>query len=279
MDPLSDGTAERLRACIATWESWGTALTSAPLPIWQYGGYSNETFLVTDNHTRLVLRLNGEAERFGVDRDLEAGILSGLADQPWVPTLIHRDMELDFLVTEYIHGTQVTSADLAFCLADVGRLFGEIHRLDLNIETRLDPVDQARYYLDQLSGDLPASLIHCHDRILSRMPSPPSAYCLCHHDLLPENILDTPSGPVALDWEYASLGVPAFDLAVFIEGCQLNEAAQRSLLDTYRGPASLEDIDGYRDLYRLIEILWWLLKDADAPHISAGLAELERRLV
>jgi len=34
---------------------------------------------------------------------------------------------------------------------------------------------------------------------------------LCHHDLIPENILETDDGLVLLDWEYASLGHPDFD--------------------------------------------------------------------
>ncbi|MBD3648782.1 MAG: phosphotransferase, partial [Pseudomonadales bacterium] len=142
MNPINDNTAERLRDCIATWESWDAGLTSTPLPVWQYGGFSNETFLVTDNHKRLVLRLNGEAKHFGVDRELEAKILSGLANQPWVPALIHRDRHLDFQVMEYIHGTNLIVTDLAGHLSAVGRLFTEIHQIEMDIDTRLNPIDQ-----------------------------------------------------------------------------------------------------------------------------------------
>ena len=34
---------------------------------------------------------------------------------------------------------------------------------------------------------------------------------LCHHDLIPENIIQGPKGLFFIDWEYASLGHPQFD--------------------------------------------------------------------
>jgi thiamine kinase-like enzyme len=34
---------------------------------------------------------------------------------------------------------------------------------------------------------------------------------ICHHDLVPENIIVTANGLVFLDWEYAAMGHPALD--------------------------------------------------------------------
>ena len=34
---------------------------------------------------------------------------------------------------------------------------------------------------------------------------------LCHHDLIPENIIQSAKGLFIIDWEYASLGHPKFD--------------------------------------------------------------------
>ncbi|MBD3648511.1 MAG: phosphotransferase, partial [Pseudomonadales bacterium] len=162
----------------------------------------------------------------------------------------------------------------------VGRLFTEIHQIemDIDIDTRLNPIDQAVWYRDQLADNIPAAVDRCYDEIVTGSPTSSSQYCLCHHDLLPENILDTPSGPVVLDWEYASLGEPAFDLAVFIEGCRLNDPSRRALLDSYQGPASLEHIDYYCGLYRLIEVLWWLLKDPGEPDIPGKIERLQQHL-
>lgn len=44
--------------------------------------------------------------------------------------------------------------------------------------------------------------------LLSRGPQ-----CLCHNDLTRGNILRSSSGPVAIDWEYAGIGSPWFDIA------------------------------------------------------------------
>jgi thiamine kinase-like enzyme len=60
----------------------------------------------------------------------------------------------------------------------------------------------------------------------------------CHNDLLPGNILATEADPghaLLVDWEYAGMGHPYFDLANLAVNNALDEAAQDRLLGAYFG--------------------------------------------
>jgi thiamine kinase-like enzyme len=85
---------------------------------------------------------------------------------------------------------------------------------------------------------------------------------LCHQDLLFENMIRTASGIVVVDWEYARLADPAYDLAVFTTTYSVNDHQRKMLLDAYRSTDSglPERILYYEKVYALIEILWWQIK-------------------
>lgn len=51
------------------------------------------------------------------------------------------------------------------------------------------------------------------ERLLARLETMPSGDRLCHGDFHPDNVLMTPRGPVIIDWNDATCGVPAADFA------------------------------------------------------------------
>jgi thiamine kinase-like enzyme len=58
----------------------------------------------------------------------------------------------------------------------------------------------------------------------------------CHNDLLPGNILAADADPghaLLVDWEYAGMGHPYFDLANLAVNNEFDEAAQTRLLEAY----------------------------------------------
>lgn len=279
MDENLESTTSRLKASLDTWPSWDADLAARPVVVAELNGLSNTSYLIANNNLKLVLRLNSPSAGFGVDRALERTILQGLQEAPFAPTLIHHDEHIDFVVTEYVNGSEIRPEDIDGHLEDIARLFGKIHASPVDMTSRLDPMEQARYYYEQLADTNTQSLSWCYHALESlAIPLSPNP-CLCHNDLLLENIVKCDTGLVALDWEYANAGDPAFDLAVFIESYQLDKKAQRRFLKAYPGPAeSIHQINNYRLLYRLIEILWWMLRDPDHRSIGDKLAQLEQRI-
>ena len=63
----------------------------------------------------------------------------------------------------------------------------------------------------------------------------PYTPALCHNDLLPANILDDNERIWIVDWEYAGMGNPLFDLAGVSANCCYSEEQEIALLESYRG--------------------------------------------
>ena len=69
-----------------------------------------------------------------------------------------------------------------------------------------------REYCNQLSPqDLDESLRQALFQIARNIDNQDWSPVLCHHDLIPENIIQSAKGLFIIDWEYASLGHPKFD--------------------------------------------------------------------
>ena len=80
---------------------------------------------------------------------------------------------------------------------------------------------------------------------------------LCHNDMLPANVLDDGQRMWIVDWEYAGMGHPLFDLAGFSANCGFSEEQDVEFLTSYRGEFRP------RDLYELRVIkVASLLRDA-----------------
>src|SRR5690606_2746336 len=72
----------------------------------------------------------------------------------------------------------------------------------------------------------------------------------CHNDLLPANLVDDGERMRLIDWEYAAMGDPWFDLGNLAENNLLSERAERRLLELYFGEVRGEEPMA-KDLARL----------------------------
>src|SRR6185436_20181294 len=64
----------------------------------------------------------------------------------------------------------------------------------------------------------------------------------CHNDLLPANLIDVAGGLRVIDWEYAAMGDPYFDLGNFAANLELDAESAGRFLECYlrRPPTSKE---------------------------------------
>ena len=84
---------------------------------------------------------------------------------------------------------------------------------------------------------------------------------------------------IALDWEYACIGDPAFDIAVFAETARLESKGLAHLLEAYGdvAPDFVQHVAHYRLLYHLIEVLWWQIRAPQDPaHVHRVMTLVER---
>ena len=81
----------------------------------------------------------------------------------------------------------------------------------------------------------------------------------CHNDMMPANVIDDGQRLWLIDWEYAGVGHPLFDLAHAIDRRGNDAAARRALVEAYPGPlpkAALAEFEIFRVVALLRESLW-----------------------
>ncbi len=98
---------------------------------------------------------------------------------------------------------------------------------------------------------------------------------LCHNDLLRANRIYSAGRLWAVDWEYAAMASPWYDIAVVINGDSLSAPDTEALLNAYLGRAADERerdmLHQYGCIYRYLELLWYLA--LDKPVLEPGAIE------
>ncbi len=247
---------QKLQHALAQWQHWTNAPAALPCPVEVLAdGISNTSIRVEDGNNAWVVRLDGfDPQRLGLSRSAEWRALKQAAAQQLAPTPVYCNPEQGILICEYYQPDPAPQADKP--LEDIAELLRAIHSLP-PIKFRLDPLTRAHRYLHLLgSGELSAEFLHACDRLAQHATTP----VLCHNDLLQANRLRCNKRLLALDWEYAAMGDPLFDLAVVIEGDALDEAQASWFLGSWLNaqPTGQDQqrLADNRLVYRELSELW-----------------------
>jgi thiamine kinase len=238
-----------LNQSLSSWQQWPIKLACAPRVIKRNeGGLTNESYLIQAGAQRFILRLNSLiTDALGIDRELECCILKALSPYDIAPKLLHWDKIQNFTVLAYIDGRQWTQEDLKNkanqhaldqlittiqSVVIPTPIFDYVHHVSRYWQQAITIDEQVKYRREyqwesfivelqewQCSGDM---------RVL------------CHHDLTPNNIIETPEGLKVIDWEYAGFGHPDFDRAYILR--QLDEEQKNN--------------DLLHELMRWVDYLW-----------------------
>lgn len=268
-------SAEVEKLLASEWRRWSDSPPQLIRPL--SGGLTNRSFLLQAGGDKLVLRLNTSNFRaLDLDRSAEAAALRRADARHLCAPLVYIDPDRRYLLTRFIHGAKL-ELHQPRALAQIAQLLRLIHQLppisaQLNIAHKADhywqSIDQAAPFFQPLSKlhDLMQSLLQQHN-------DNPRAYCLCHNDLLPDNLILDASGQLrALDWEYAAVGDPFFDLATVAQGYQLDRRQQQALLMAYlQRPASDTDMNRlayWQRVYRYLSALWYAVQASRSASLS-----------
>lgn len=238
-------------------------------------GLTNESWFVRTGNDAVVVRIsNREWASLQIDRVAEAVVLDAVATAGIGPEIIANDIAQGVLVTRYLGSTceqrHMVDDDL---IARLGGLFRTLHavpapdgirevHLPSVIAGYLDTLDT----LDTLGQGSALTANEMRDRALSLATeiTRSSLPRLCHNDVHHLNLVDRT--PLRLiDWEYAGLGEPFFDLASV---CVYHDYSMRHralLLQAYAGildPAHVERLAKCCWLFEYIRDLWTAVRTA-----------------
>lgn len=246
---------------------WEHPIEVRPLP----GGITNHNYAVQDGPHAYVARICEDRSILGIDRRNEVVCQRAAHAFGIAPEVVHH--EGGILVTRFVPGRTLETPDVGDP-SNLPRIAAVLRRLHdswdrVTGEALYFSAFQAiRTYawtalrfgaalpddIDELLEDARA-----HSQMLG-----PFIPVLCHNDLLAGNIIADEHNVWLVDWEYAGIGHPLFDLAGLSANCALTEAQDIALLAAYhQGDPTANSLREFRILKAassLREALWAVIQ-------------------
>jgi thiamine kinase-like enzyme len=237
MTPSPDPALEAAITAVPGWEGRHIGIT----PI--TAGITNRNFLIEADHEVFVLRLAGrDTELLGIDREAEweagrAAAAAGVGPEVYAFLPQH-----GCLVTRFVQGSHI--AQDALEREDVlASVVGSIRAFHACPAIRSSfPVFRIVEDYRRLASDrgvtIPAAYEDARaaaDRIEAAIGAAPMSPATCHNDLLNANFLLQGDHVWIVDYEYAGMGDPFFDLGNLSVNNGLSPEAQETVLRLYFG--------------------------------------------
>jgi thiamine kinase-like enzyme len=273
LDPVDLEPAERdelLRTLGAIPQFVGTSLDRPEIE--RIGGLTNRNYKVTVGHETYVLRLAGAGTGEYIDRKLEQHNARIAAAAGVNAELLHFDPADGTMLCRYVDAVTM-SAETFRDLDRVGRAaraLRRMHECETAFANRFDVFAQIDEYLALLRRNearIPAGYDRLQqeaERARAVLAAHAAPLAPCHNDPLAENFLDTGERMVIVDWEYAGMNDPMWDLGDLAVEADFTEAQEDALLAGYFGgaapPAAAGRIVLAKGLCDLVWTLWGLIQ-------------------
>jgi aminoglycoside phosphotransferase (APT) family kinase protein len=271
------GDTDARRVAARLWPGAPVVLEELP------GGLTNLNYKAVTPAGSYVIRLFARnAELLAIDRDAELAAASLAARLGIGPDVVACAPGEGYMVTRFLPGQQPAAGQMRVpaVMARVTAALRILHR-GAPIPGVLDPFAVADFYRDNaLARGIDAGTDYWRARpVASRVrqavafaPTAP-----CHGDLLTANFIDHAGRVYFVDWEYAGMSDPRFDLANFSVNHEFGVDEDRELVRFYCGGQDelvLAAVRALRFVSAFREAMWSVLQQAisDLPFDFAGRA-------
>jgi thiamine kinase-like enzyme len=228
-------------------------LEGEPAPL--DGGITNRNYRARFGGSEVVIRMPGkETDLLGIDREAERGANECAARVGVAPEVVAALVDPPCLVTRFVVGRELGAEELRepAALAEVAAALRAVHDCGERLEVGFSAFRIVETYAER-AGDRgvtpPPDYAGAHAtaaRIEAALVDAAQQPVLCHNDLLAANFLASAAGIRLIDWEYAAMGDPYFDLGNFAVNNGLGAVEEEDFLAAYLGEAP-----GARRLARL----------------------------
>jgi thiamine kinase-like enzyme len=259
------------------------------------GGITNRNFLVTAPRKRRkwVIRLAGnDTHLLGISREVEHAATVAAAGVGVGPEVVAFIRPEGYLVTRFVDGTPVSAeavhrADTLKRVAESLRRFHDGPPIPgLFIPFRIVEAYRALALARGVAVPPEYELAQAvARRIELALLANPVELVPCHNDLLNANFIDDGYGIRIVDWEYAGMGDPFFDLGNFSVNHELSPDEDEELLSDYEGevrPERLARLTLMRTVSDFREAMWGVLQQAistlDVDFVAYANEHFERLL-
>ncbi|QTF08797.1 thiamine kinase [Brenneria izadpanahii] len=198
-------------------------------------GLSSESWRIRSPGFDVLARPQSVSGRLsGTDRQREFHLLRqmakiGLAPRP----LLWAD---GWLIVEWVAGRVATASEFSAFLrnGELARCLARLHQQPrCGYPLALKPIFARHWQMMDVRRRTPG-LLRLHQDFQRKAQPKPLAIAPLHLDVHAENLLLTDETMMFIDWEYASDGDIALEMAFIMRANQLDSAAQRRFLQTYQ---------------------------------------------
>ncbi len=238
----NDPTARARAAASAKAKAASLACWSGPVdPQPLTGGITNLNFTVDDGGDRFVVRVADDIPIHGIMRFNEVAASRAAHAAGVSPEVIHA--EPGVLVLRFIHGETYREAEVRRAHGE-GRILPLLRRVHHEMPKYFSgPV--LAFWVFQVIRGYAIALVEGESRMAGEVARylavnqaleaaiGPVRVVFGHNDLLPANFMDDGERLWLIDWDYAGLNSPLFDLANLASNNQFSEAEEDRLLEAY----------------------------------------------
>lgn len=243
------------------------------LPVWKGpieveplgGGLTNLNYLVTDGARRYAARAGTDDPMLGISRRNESECVAAAADLGIAPEVVYQSQGV--MVCAFLDGTPLSPKllDDRDRLVRVAALLRRVHDAGPSITGHLQHFSAfqvARTYIATAregglslpcsEAELLAELVELEGRLAPFHPT------FCHNDLMPANLLDNGERVWLIDWEYAGIGHPLFDLAGLSSNANFSSDQDEELLTAYGLSSTGQIAEQFRIMKVVAPLREWL---------------------
>ena len=253
-------------------------------------GLISETYRVVRDGIAYSLKIARESRELCLDLTWEVRVLERAGSAGLAPRLVYCDRDGAVQLTRWVEGRSWVSyeARAAANLESIAALLRRVHSLAVPTPARLvTPLQWIKIYAEALSlhttsSSDPALRSAAEARAHAMAELPPGMSVVCHSDLHTLNLLQDGDSLILLDWEYAHVADPLWDLAGWCANNDFEAEVQWNLLTRYLGDAPVtsqwQRFKLLLALYDYVCLLWSQLYICVRGTAAHGIAERARLL-
>ena len=241
------------------------------------GGQVNHTYRVDTAAGQFVLRWYGSmgVQALGANHAREALLQGAAAAAGVAPAVVHMDFRQRFMICDYVEGRVWAPEDFATVgrIRQLGETLHQVHGVVAPVPAPFDLGALLRGFAARIAREVPAEQAALAQWMAQAQASLPKCGSegrqgtLFHSDLHHSNILQTRQGGLVLiDWEYAAVGDPLYDLACVLAYYPQAApyAAELLAASGLAQHATLEMLEHATRLYALLGRLWERTRQLEA---------------
>ncbi len=199
------------------------------------GGMSNYTYVIECGGKKYTYRVPGKKAELFVDRDNEYRTIKAVDPLELNNRTVFFDVKSGEKMAEYVDGTILSSVDVVPFAESCAKVLHKLHESCISIDD-YDPFGRLDSYEKLCAGYgfvHPDKYLRMRDNVhevYDRLR--PETLVPCHCDFQPSNLVQADDRLYVLDWEYAGMNDPYYDIA-----CHGNVGYRESyaLLKAYLG--------------------------------------------